>query len=1702
MFEGVVTAVLNKFLGDYVSNMEQKQLNLGIFSGKLVHHKYFFPLIFILCLGNVVLTDLKLKKEALDKLNLPIEVFHGHLGRLELHIPWRNLKSEPVSVIVEELFLLAGPRAETTFDAELEEERAQRAKQERLDTAELFTTSMQSKELAEDIHQESFVNSLVTKIVDNLQVTVKNIHIRFEDRTSNKERLFTVGVILKSLSAVSTDESWEETFIVNPQDAVNKLVKLDSFAVYWNTRDQSMSSLEFQEFVSAFKTSIEDPAHSFIVKPVSGTGRATLNKRFKNDLPKTLLNVFFDAFGINLNYEQYYDILCTLASVSAAQRAIPYRKFRPCDEKLRPEEMWRFAAKCYLSEIHEKNQKRTWSYLMQRRSLRKEYVNLYSNKIILGQLNEVDTKLLGELERLIEFDDIMHYRSLGRAFAKKSQANTPKSGGSWFWGWLGYKSAASSDLVKDEDIQELYETIDYNAEQTASSASMPPETKLLQVNFELGEGSFALSQDPDSSSSLVALIFTKLLATFTQRPKSVGVELSLKDLKVIENMIESSNFKELLQVKPSKSSPITSRPFLSVSYDQMPENPDASAQIIVEMRPLVLVINLMVVDHLTSFFLNSKTKLLLEAVKAEARRTFDTIQVQTRANLQRALEEHKGTDLRVKVSAPIILLPEDPTDLDKSIFVVDLGKIKAASELVSLSEKKTIEDKRRRLTTEETESFHDLLYDKIRVKLREMAVYFFENTGLWLENAEESFESYNDKENKIIDEIDLDLVVETSIIPNAPNIAKTKLSATLPEIVVFMSDFKLQKVMSLISTLTKADGPTESDTKTSLSPVADKRLKPRKTPKLQTIGKLDLGSEEEFYDAFDDMRVDERVHNADLPEDEDIDALGLVANFKIEKIVIFMSETVDKVEDMALSLMAEGVGLELIVFETLTKVGFHLGGIGLREHFSNDDGFLLVDAQAETADEDLLQINLQLVKPINAEFSTLYGEVERALTISLSSIKISVEPNHAFTVAEFALRKILPALEVGRPSTATHVPSESSLATGLAIETYQPKTTVDFEFSGLRVRLMEKESLMGYLDADQFSAKLSVVGKHLHLSGEISSMQLVGYRGDSETKLIFFEGDSVASFSFENNCKGITEVIDGSNLAKLHSGSLSVVYDASAYATLVSTAIKLLKITELLNSNAKDDSAGTAKISSAEEAQPAVNVGRPTTYLDLTLETPIVFVPSQDRSCVLALYLGNLSVKNSIAPAPDDQLDQVFDIVLSEAHIGLQLNETQSSERTLLRNFSVPLSLRLTANAMQRNYADVEVDGEVEAIEAEMNEQDFGKVMQIIQDTVSSLSTILESLPKASEKSEAEATPNTTSNDLEPEHFPFDAKVCLKKFRMRLKDLKDQPFVEMCIEGVNMMAVSHSKRGLGVEICVESLRVSDVSNPNLKFNDLVAIGVAAAGLNKPLVDARKQLLFRMESKPDGTSIMNAYVESPRVFVLFDSIFYLKKFFLSNMPKRTTSAELTERPDHRDETSSAASIVSKDTKKSVVGEKAVPESIFKFNVLDASLIIPEDRSTEGTTVFALRLGSLSVKVAKGLSVEVDDVSASIYNMNAPEKTRIAVIEYFASQVSLGEDKDAGSTNLLVNVYPLTVVLSYQDLQLMLAFLSTMAEAQARHQYSVQADLDNIGESSSTAVSPCSSPTLASIREKVYWMLGFFLSHALGDNFFGVCSYNDH
>uniref|UniRef100_A0AAV2LRZ3 Chorein N-terminal domain-containing protein n=1 Tax=Knipowitschia caucasica TaxID=637954 RepID=A0AAV2LRZ3_KNICA len=91
MFESLVSDLLNRFIGDYVENLDKSQLKIGIWG------------------GNVVLENLKVKENALSEFDVPFKVKAGQLGKLTLKIPWKNLYSEPVVATLEGLYLLVVP---------------------------------------------------------------------------------------------------------------------------------------------------------------------------------------------------------------------------------------------------------------------------------------------------------------------------------------------------------------------------------------------------------------------------------------------------------------------------------------------------------------------------------------------------------------------------------------------------------------------------------------------------------------------------------------------------------------------------------------------------------------------------------------------------------------------------------------------------------------------------------------------------------------------------------------------------------------------------------------------------------------------------------------------------------------------------------------------------------------------------------------------------------------------------------------------------------------------------------------------------------------------------------------------------------------------------------------------------------------------------------------------------------------------------------------------------------------------------------------------------------------------------------------------------------------------------------------------------------------------------------------------------------
>lgn len=126
--------------------------------------------------------------------------------------------------------------------------------------------------------------NLTSKIVDNLQVSIKNIHVRYEDPSSFYKPL-SLGLTMQQLVIETTNEKWEKeffdrTYAENKQKPLQKIIDLKSIGVYINPKDSRANQIslieseheQLQLFEQLFPEGSELSGryeHSYISLPIS-----------------------------------------------------------------------------------------------------------------------------------------------------------------------------------------------------------------------------------------------------------------------------------------------------------------------------------------------------------------------------------------------------------------------------------------------------------------------------------------------------------------------------------------------------------------------------------------------------------------------------------------------------------------------------------------------------------------------------------------------------------------------------------------------------------------------------------------------------------------------------------------------------------------------------------------------------------------------------------------------------------------------------------------------------------------------------------------------------------------------------------------------------------------------------------------------------------------------------------------------------------------------------------------------------------------------------------------------------------------------------------------------------------------------------------------------------------------------------------------
>lgn len=159
MFEGVIANLLNKVLGDFIEGVKADQLNISILS------------------GDVELFNLAIKPDFLENMPLPFKLKYGKVGRIFVDVPMMGLLTSPLKIEISEIFVLVEPKKVEEFNEKVIKEAFIKATQSSLEKLEeYFNTKIEATK-----SESSVVNGIINRLIDNIQVDIQNVYVRFED---------------------------------------------------------------------------------------------------------------------------------------------------------------------------------------------------------------------------------------------------------------------------------------------------------------------------------------------------------------------------------------------------------------------------------------------------------------------------------------------------------------------------------------------------------------------------------------------------------------------------------------------------------------------------------------------------------------------------------------------------------------------------------------------------------------------------------------------------------------------------------------------------------------------------------------------------------------------------------------------------------------------------------------------------------------------------------------------------------------------------------------------------------------------------------------------------------------------------------------------------------------------------------------------------------------------------------------------------------------------------------------------------------------------------------------------------------------------------------------------------------------------------------------------------------------------------------
>ncbi|XP_015598611.1 vacuolar protein sorting-associated protein 13D isoform X2 [Cephus cinctus] len=848
MLEGLVAWVLNNYLGKYVENLNTDQLSIALLS------------------GEVELENLPLKREALRHIGLPVEIKAGFLGKVRLQIPVRQIRTASWVIVIEQLYLVAGPIRLEEYDSEAEEQAALEYKLSRLEALEARWRADTERDpgyyAASYSSWLNYGTSLVTNIIENLQLNIKDVHFRYEDDVTlaadNGDGI-ALGVTIGALTAQSCDASWiPGSTSWNLGDASFKLMELDGLSVYWNhlKKDEFFSNLNLGDLAIAMSES-KKSKWKHILSPVSA--RAHI-KRDRSDRPlrsanrpRVVLDLLLDQVPLAITDVQYEEMVRCVRQLEDIDRQRRLRRCRPSQSvREAPKEWWKYAARYHIG-LDTLKPRCTWEDVLRRARENVAYVEACAK--LLGTPTTIlpsDTKQLKDIvEQERSYDELRVLRDIAMTKVRppktmetnSNNVSSPQARGmlvQWFpqwWGW--YSKTPNSNQSQSSPFDG--ELLDALADTMDDDTLLRRDTVFGQFNFALSRGAISLCS---AEKTVMELRFEKVNLSYESRPRSGShkFSVSLGALYLHDFLTQNSSFPVLVQPQSMSSSTgsssrlrgssdiLTSQlsTLFELVYEKRPLHLSMDHSLRVHSRSLDVVYNPVAIRWLIDFICEPHRHAANQKLQAMKRRTRRQIMKNWEQILEGDFVYRSSWDLQFDISAPQILLVEKFTDAGAAVVVVDFGRLhlsnnkdevilKAGSPTASDDDDERYETpcstppgsqesgSLQEIQALSEAALHQRLYDQYTIDLADLQVLVGKVRDNWKHARTRGMSNLH-----VLERFNISLQIERRIITTTdPQFPSVTVSGNLPRLVVHVNEQKVEAIRSMWNLLAGSMGSVE-----------------------------------------------------------------------------------------------------------------------------------------------------------------------------------------------------------------------------------------------------------------------------------------------------------------------------------------------------------------------------------------------------------------------------------------------------------------------------------------------------------------------------------------------------------------------------------------------------------------------------------------------------------------------------------------------------------------------------------------------------------------------------------------------------------------------------------------------------------------------------------------------------------------------------